>query len=48
MNLPRYDGYRFQNGNTRTMIFGVEYLVSYISQFMSLRSGDVALSLSCR
>jgi 2-keto-4-pentenoate hydratase/2-oxohepta-3-ene-1,7-dioic acid hydratase in catechol pathway len=23
------------------MIFGVEYLVSYISQFMSLRSGDV-------
>jgi 2-keto-4-pentenoate hydratase/2-oxohepta-3-ene-1,7-dioic acid hydratase in catechol pathway len=35
------DGHRVQSGNTRTMIFGVEYLVSYISQFMSLRSGDV-------
>jgi len=35
------DGHRFQNGNTRTMIFGVAHLVSYISQFMSLRSGDV-------
>ena len=35
------DGQRFQNGNTRTMIFGVKHLVSYISQFMSLHSGDV-------
>lgn len=35
------DGHRFQNGNTRTMIFDVRHLVSYISQFMSLRSGDV-------
>jgi 2-keto-4-pentenoate hydratase/2-oxohepta-3-ene-1,7-dioic acid hydratase in catechol pathway len=35
------DGHRFQNGNTRTMIFDVVHLVSYISQFMSLRSGDV-------
>jgi 2-keto-4-pentenoate hydratase/2-oxohepta-3-ene-1,7-dioic acid hydratase in catechol pathway len=35
------DGHRFQNGNTRTMIFDVIHLVSYISQFMSLRSGDV-------
>jgi 2-keto-4-pentenoate hydratase/2-oxohepta-3-ene-1,7-dioic acid hydratase in catechol pathway len=35
------DGCRFQNGNTRTMIFGVAYLVSYISQFMTLQSGDV-------
>ena len=35
------DGVRVQNGNTRTMIFPVQYLVSYISQFMSLRSGDV-------
>jgi 2-keto-4-pentenoate hydratase/2-oxohepta-3-ene-1,7-dioic acid hydratase in catechol pathway len=35
------DGHRFQNGNTRTMIFDVPHLVSYISQFMSLRSGDV-------
>jgi 2-keto-4-pentenoate hydratase/2-oxohepta-3-ene-1,7-dioic acid hydratase in catechol pathway len=35
------DGRRCQSGNTRTMIFGVAQLVSYISQFMSLRSGDV-------
>ncbi len=35
------DGHRFQNGNTRTMIFGVDYLVSYISQFMSLHPGDI-------
>jgi 2-keto-4-pentenoate hydratase/2-oxohepta-3-ene-1,7-dioic acid hydratase in catechol pathway len=35
------DGRRFQNGNTRTMIFGVADLISYISQFMTLQSGDV-------
>jgi 2-keto-4-pentenoate hydratase/2-oxohepta-3-ene-1,7-dioic acid hydratase in catechol pathway len=35
------DGHRFQNGNTRTMIFSVAHLVSYISQFMTLASGDV-------
>jgi 2-keto-4-pentenoate hydratase/2-oxohepta-3-ene-1,7-dioic acid hydratase in catechol pathway len=35
------DDHRFQNGNTRTMLFGVAYLVSYISHFMSLQSGDV-------
>jgi 2-keto-4-pentenoate hydratase/2-oxohepta-3-ene-1,7-dioic acid hydratase in catechol pathway len=35
------DGHRCQTGNTRTMIFGVKHLVSYISQFMSLRTGDV-------
>jgi 2-keto-4-pentenoate hydratase/2-oxohepta-3-ene-1,7-dioic acid hydratase in catechol pathway len=35
------DGQRFQTGNTRTMIFTVQHLVSYISHFMSLRSGDV-------
>jgi len=35
------DGQRFQHGNTRTMVFGVAHLVSYISQFMSLQSGDV-------
>jgi ureidoglycolate lyase/2,4-diketo-3-deoxy-L-fuconate hydrolase len=32
---------RVQSGNTRTMIFDVAQLVSYISRFMSLRSGDV-------
>jgi ureidoglycolate lyase len=35
------DGHRYQNGNTRTMVFGVRALVAYISQFMSLRSGDI-------
>lgn len=35
------DGHRFQQGNTRTMIFGVAYLVSYISRFMTLEAGDV-------
>lgn len=35
------DGHRFQHGNTRTMIFGVAHLVSYISQFMTLSTGDV-------
>jgi 2,4-diketo-3-deoxy-L-fuconate hydrolase len=35
------DGHRFQNGNTRTMVFGVAQLVSHLSQFMSLQPGDV-------
>jgi 2-keto-4-pentenoate hydratase/2-oxohepta-3-ene-1,7-dioic acid hydratase in catechol pathway len=35
------DGYRYQEGSTRTMIFGVAYLVSYLSRFMSLQSGDI-------
>lgn len=35
------DGRRYQNGSTRTMIFDVPTLVSYISQFMSLQAGDV-------
>lgn len=35
------DGHRYQEGNTRTMIFGVSYLVAYISQFIGLQSGDV-------
>jgi 2-keto-4-pentenoate hydratase/2-oxohepta-3-ene-1,7-dioic acid hydratase in catechol pathway len=35
------DGHRYQSGNTRTMIFGVTYLIAYISQFFSLQSGDV-------
>jgi len=35
------DGKRFQQGNTRTMVFGVPYLVSYLSRFMSLRTGDI-------
>ncbi len=35
------NGRRFQRGNTRTMVFGVAHLVSYISQFMTLMPGDV-------
>ncbi|HET7695698.1 MAG TPA: fumarylacetoacetate hydrolase family protein [Vicinamibacterales bacterium] len=35
------DGRRRQSGNTRTMVFDVRYLVSYLSGFMSLRPGDI-------
>jgi 2,4-diketo-3-deoxy-L-fuconate hydrolase len=35
------NGRRFQNGNTRTMIFGAAHLVHYISQFTTLEPGDL-------
>jgi len=35
------DGHRYQNGSTRTMVFGVAFLISYVSRFMSLQSGDM-------
>ncbi|GGH17977.1 ureidoglycolate lyase [Alsobacter metallidurans] len=35
------DGQKVQNGSSKTMIFGVKHLVSYISQFMQLDAGDV-------
>ena len=35
------NGQRMQTGNTRTMIFGVAHLVSYVSHFMTLMPGDV-------
>jgi 2-keto-4-pentenoate hydratase/2-oxohepta-3-ene-1,7-dioic acid hydratase in catechol pathway len=35
------DGHRYQTGSTRTMVFGVAHLVSYISRFMSLHPGDI-------
>jgi len=35
------DGHRYQNGSPRTMVFGVAHLISYLSRFMSLRSGDI-------
>ncbi|MBT1157241.1 fumarylacetoacetate hydrolase family protein [Aminobacter anthyllidis] len=35
------DGKRYQDGSTRTMIFGIAEIVSYVSGFMSLQSGDV-------
>jgi 2,4-didehydro-3-deoxy-L-rhamnonate hydrolase len=38
------NGHRFQNGNTRTMAFGVAHLVSYISRYMTLLPGDLISS----
>jgi len=35
------DGHRYQDGNTRTMVFGVDELVAYVSQFMTLLPGDI-------
>ena len=35
------DGHRYQAGTTKTLIFGVQYLVSYLSRFMSLQPGDI-------
>ncbi|MEZ5643786.1 MAG: fumarylacetoacetate hydrolase family protein [Burkholderiaceae bacterium] len=35
------NGQRRQGGNTRTMIFGVAQIVSYLSRFMALQPGDV-------
>jgi len=35
------DGKRYQNGSTRTMIFKVPEIISYLSRFMSLQPGDV-------
>jgi 2-keto-4-pentenoate hydratase/2-oxohepta-3-ene-1,7-dioic acid hydratase in catechol pathway len=35
------NGQRMQQGSTKTMIFGVAHLVSYLSRFMSLQPGDV-------
>jgi 2-keto-4-pentenoate hydratase/2-oxohepta-3-ene-1,7-dioic acid hydratase in catechol pathway len=35
------DGKRMQDGSTKTMIFGVKKLVSYVSHFMTLNAGDI-------
>ena len=35
------NGNRMQDGSTNTMVYGVNFLVSYISQFMSLQPGDI-------
>jgi ureidoglycolate lyase len=43
-NLSMYcdvDGVREQNGSTKTMIFGVKQIVSYVSQCITLNPGDV-------
>ncbi|HMN73026.1 MAG TPA: fumarylacetoacetate hydrolase family protein [Rhodoblastus sp.] len=38
------NGARMQTGSTKTMIFGVKKIVSYISQFMTLEVGDVIVT----
>ncbi|RWA98641.1 fumarylacetoacetate hydrolase family protein [Mesorhizobium sp.] len=43
-NIPMWlkvNGKTMQNGSTKTMVYGVAYLVSYLSQFMSLHPGDI-------
>ncbi|MEC9011365.1 MAG: fumarylacetoacetate hydrolase family protein [SAR324 cluster bacterium] len=35
------DGKRYQDGNTRTMVYGAAHLIHYLSQFFTLHSGDV-------
>ncbi|MEN5275668.1 fumarylacetoacetate hydrolase family protein [Brucella sp. TWI432] len=35
------NGETMQDGSTKTMVYGVRYLVSYLSQFMSLQPGDI-------
>jgi 2-keto-4-pentenoate hydratase/2-oxohepta-3-ene-1,7-dioic acid hydratase in catechol pathway len=43
-NMPMWltvNGKTYQNGSTKTMVYGVAHLVSYLSQFMTLHPGDV-------
>jgi len=43
-NLSMYlevNGHRYQDGSTKTMVFGVAQVISHLSQFMSLQPGDV-------
>ncbi|MDG1116670.1 MAG: fumarylacetoacetate hydrolase family protein [Flavimaricola sp.] len=35
------NGQRMQDGSTKTMVYGVAHLISYLSQFMTLHPGDV-------
>jgi 2-keto-4-pentenoate hydratase/2-oxohepta-3-ene-1,7-dioic acid hydratase in catechol pathway len=35
------NGKRYQNGSSRTMVFKPAFIVSYLSQFMSLQPGDI-------
>jgi len=32
---------RYQDGSTATMVYGVAFLISYLSRFMSLQPGDI-------
>ena len=35
------NGERMQDGTTKTMVYGVNFLISYLSRFMSLQPGDI-------
>jgi len=35
------DGKRYQNGSTKTMVYGVAFLIAYLSKFFTLHPGDV-------
>ena len=37
----KVNGHGFQNGSTRTMVYTVRHLVSYLSRFMTLHPGDI-------
>ena len=37
----KVNGETMQNGSSKTMIYGIRHLVSYLSQFMSLQPGDI-------
>jgi ureidoglycolate lyase len=43
-SLPLYldlNGKRYQDGTTATMVYGVAFVIAYLSRFMSLHPGDV-------
>lgn len=37
----KVNGETMQNGSTKTMVYGVAHIISYLSQFMSLQPGDI-------
>src|ERR1700743_174243 len=37
----KVNGHQVQNGTTKTMVFGVAHIVSYLTRFMSLQPGDI-------
>ncbi len=37
----KVDDHGYQDGSTKTMVFGVAFLISYLSRFMSLKPGDI-------
>ncbi len=43
-NIPMWltvNGHKYQDGSTQTMVYGVQFLIHYLSQFMSLQPGDI-------